>query len=398
MDSQVFSTPKRTTEENFTSTPVDDKNVSRWATALLIGEVASVTLLVVASWLLISMVVYGTKTKRWKKKPGASSLNSGAIYTFCTIVVLVTVPRLAVTEYIYILPRLDNMMGRCELICDVDVMLYSSTMYVAYAFMWLLQRKIYTHPYVKPKIGTAINWFSRLFGVLLACVAIGLTLTYVLHNSYNGEKYGCVLDIPQNQSFMGGLGKNIIVAGSLVVTQGTILILSVYPVMLVKFDFGNGVNDSLEDSVFDEAPDTRIKPDKMRRLIKSCFRRGKKIAKSPIEAAARRAMIGGIIMVLTDVLALTIAFIALPAEVPVALRQTCYDIASVVNLLCAVSSLGLASNILMLFCPNCTEVIKRRSRTNNVFEYEMNDDANNRSNGPVGNRVGPRHDPHHFFP
>lgn len=393
-----MSSPKPATVENITSLPGDDEFALQWAIPLQVCEVISISLLVIGSWLLISVIVYGTKTKRWKKKPGASSLNSGAIYTFCTIAILVTVPRLALTEYVYILPRLENGLDHCEIICDVDNLLYSVTMYSGYAFVWLFQRKIYTHPYVKPKIGPIINWFSRLFGVLLAFAAIGLTMTYVLLTSYVGRSQACVLDLSDSASFLNGIDKNIVVAGSLVVTQGTILFLCIYPVVRVKFDIGNGVNESLEDSVFDDAPDTTIKRDKMRQLIKSCFRRSKKIAKSPIEAAARRVMIGGIIMVLTDVLALTIAFIALPPGVPVALRQTCYDISNVVNLFCVISSLGLAPKILKLCCPNCTEVIKRKSRTTNVVvEYEMNGFGNRRNDDAIGNRDGSRHHSHEFL-
>lgn len=366
--------------------------VYQWSETLLAFEIISIGLLVTATWIFISIVVYGTKTKRWTKKPGTSSLNCGLIYSVCTLSVLLTLPRLAITEYLYVLPRLGDKMHLCELMCDVDNLLYSVAMYSTYVFMWLLQRKIYTHPYVKPKIGAVINWVSRVFGIFLALAAIGLTLSYVMFNSYKPDEHGhaCVLTLPENGTFIEGLGKNIIVVASLVLSQGIILFLLVYPIVQVKFDLGNAASDSLEDSVFTDATEpTKKKSPKIRKILNSCFRRRHNMIKNPIEITARRAMVSGIIMVSTDVIALTVAFLALPVDAPVVLRQTVYDIANIANVFCVVSSLGLAPKILGLFCPNCSEVIRRRSRTNNVFEYGMGDDTN-RSEEIVQNKVSPR--------
>lgn len=318
-----------------------------WKTQLLVFEILSFVLLVITIWIFCCVIIYGFKTKRWRKRASSSSLNSGLIYAALTAAIGIFVLRLIVTVTAFILPRISNGLEWCKTVYDVGNAAYIITIYGAYMFLWVLQRLIYAHPYVQTNIGSCADWISKVYAVLFTIIAVGIICGFVIGNPVTYNENGCVLAGTDNERMNQGISRNIVSASVLFFTQLVILYLCIYPA--VRVQFGGNRDGTVEE------PDPSAS---FRHFILSSFRGKQSRFSSPIEMSVKRTLVSSIIMIVTDVSALLLSFLVFPSNAPVVLRQTIYDLSSLVNVVCMIATFGYATRVFTLCCPHRRVLIR----------------------------------------
>lgn len=349
---------------NVTSQPstLPDMETS-WEKELRILEAFAILHICISGYVFVAVLVYGTRTQRWTTKAFRSSLNSGPIYAVCFFAVAMTLVRVIVTEVLYILPRMNNGLTLCNVMCDVANFSYALSMYLCYAFLWFLQRKIYNHACVKPMIQSWVNWLSKIYIVPHALIAAGLIIRSVYINSFTGSANGCVLRDNIDPS-SHAMGTNAIISSVIVLSQCVIFIFSVFPLFRVNFA---AISDAEK---FDNS--RNYQREKFKLFLKfgcSCCHNDREFVTTPIETATRRATTSGGFMVLCNIFSLIMPFLLFPTDAPVVLRQTLYDTSSIINLISIVWTLGRTTQIFSSFLPSCARF---RSTTTRYAYPEQN--------------------------
>lgn len=331
---------------NVTTQPNASSGVeTSWENELRIFEVIAILHICISTYVLFAVLIYGMRTQRWTRKSSRSSLNSGPIYVVCFSAVAMTLVRVVITEVLYILPRIDNGLNLCNVMCDVANIAYASSMWLCYAFLWFLQRKIYNHACVRPMIQSWVNWLSKIYIVPHALIATGLIIRSVYINSFTSSSYGCVLRVNGNPG-SHAIGTNVIISSVIVLSQFVIFILSIFPLLRVNFP---AVSDT--DML---ASSRKFKREKFKLFLKmgcSCFSKDHEFVRTPVETATRRATTSGGCMVFFNIVNLITPFLLFPTTAPVVLRQTLYDTSSIINLISIVWTLGRTTEILFSFLP-----------------------------------------------
>lgn len=351
----------------------EDTTTRDWTNYVRIFEILTIITLCIAVWLLFSVILYGCKARRFRKRRSSSSLSSGPIYVAFTIVLFLIVGRITATLVAHILPRVPNWKAWCEVVYHVDNSAYIVSMYASYMFLWFLQRLVYAHPYVRKHIGKHMNRLSWLFSGCFTLLAIGMICAFIINNPVTSNKNGCVLAGTSSSRISQGISRNIISAVILLVAQAAIVYLCIYPVVKVKFNAEN--DDGLQDNK------TIKKRNYKRRtvtgFISSSIRGRQMQFASPIEMTVKKAMISSMVMVITDMTGLLFSFLAFPTTAPVVLRQTIYDMSTLINAFCMLATFGFSIQVVTLCCPSRKKTIEPgRDRSSHVMEYPSSLDNN----------------------
>lgn len=323
---------------------------SYWDSALVATEVVVIAVIVVIIWILLSMIVFGTKTRRWKKNRGTSSLNSGMIYTTCFIAIAFTLVKLSMTITYYHLPRLGWAQFPCEVLLDVMSSCYFFGSFLMYLYLWMVQRRIYSHPSVKTHVSPFMNGLSKFSVVFLAIVFTAASIVYgYIENSRYEPENGCMLiQDTRTQRVHLSMGCGVIAA----VTQIMILVLCIYPAIRARFPApsSNGAFITKDDVSAPVAMTTQ----KINWCKLICCGG---ITASPIQLTVNRTVIASFIIVVSDILATVIESFMLTGVTPLVLHTIVFDINYLINSLAMLYVLGFAGKLLTLFCPTCPQSI-----------------------------------------
>lgn len=360
MDTTDAST---TTVETFDATTKNGTNTSlpnnSWDAALIATEVIVIALMVGTVWISLSMIVYGTKTKRWRKNRGTSSLNSGMIYTTCFIAITFTLVKLCMTLIYHHLPRLGWPSFPCESLLDVMSACYFFGIFLMYLYLWMVQRRIYTHPSVKTHVASSMNGLSKFSVIAMALVFTAVAVVYAfIENSRYQPGDGCMLiqDTRAQRTILS------MACGAIAtVMQIFILILCIYPAIRARFPVpsSEGALVTKDDVTVPVAMTTR-KINFCTMLCRS------DVTASPIQLTVNRTVIGSFIIVISDILSTIIESFMLTSVTPLVLHTVVYDINYFVNSIAMLYVLGFAGQLLTLFCPTCPQSITVSNRKGEI--------------------------------
>lgn len=325
---------------------------TEWSAWLIVFQAFTVFYLVIALWVFGCVVIYGFKTRRWYKTPSASSLSNGMIYTTCTFAVFLLFPQLVTTLMLHIIRFYPRGNRWCEIVCDVTSITYTVFTYGTYFYLWMRQRLIYVHPYVKPHISGCMQWISKLYIIYITVTSCTIPVLYVYPRSYIGGQDGCYYHVANANGFLQSSGSNILFA--LVLTsQISLLILSIYPCFRVSFDKIREKGNRTEMEEFN----TKESPVPKNETWCRCFQNlmlyvaGTEGPKSPIQMTVKRTVMSSAVIVITDVFVAIFEDYAIPDEAPTVIGEALYDLSSVINVFCILASFGFAGDILTLCCP-----------------------------------------------
>lgn len=342
-------------------------SVTGWSKWLVVFKVLTILYLVIVLWVFGCIVIYGFKTRRWYKTKGTSSLSKGMIYTTCTFAVFLLFPKLISTLMLHIIRFYPSGNKWCELICDLSSITYTVFTYGTYFYLWMRQRLIYLHPYVKPHISGCMQWISRLYIVYITITSCTIPVLYVYPQSYVGGQDGCYYHVTNSSGFLQNSGSNILFA-LVLMSQISLLILIIYPSFRVSFEvIGEKVNQS-EMEGFDSKKDPLTKNGTTARC--RCLQEfllyvaGTKGPRSPIQMTVRRTVTSSAIILITDVFVAIFEDFAIPDEAPTVIGEALYDLSSVINVFCMLASFGFAGEVLILCCPTMKKTKKNLSFKN----------------------------------
>ena len=150
-------------------------------------------IIVAEIWILLSLVHYGIKTKKWKipDQGNLSKLNSGRLYTalvlcaaFCIIYSVSTLVYLNVGFN----PGEDKL---CNVVTDIASSIYALRQITVYVFLWLRQRTFYTNHMLNITYNKKVKIFSAISIFIIVFAAIGILIFNVYPNNYISSSNGC---------------------------------------------------------------------------------------------------------------------------------------------------------------------------------------------------------------
>lgn len=324
-------------------------------------EVLTTTVLVVIIWTIVSMIIYGTKTRRWRKRLSSSSLSSGAIFGFgtLTITICLCLPITTVLLFQYTSENLPFAVN-CEVMGDITVVSHVISSYVIYMFLWRLQRLIYKHSYVRPGIKSWVNWVSRFFCVLITLSAAGLILFYIFPMSFEQVDGGCALKAHPNNSFIDPTYRNALVV-PVALINFLVIVLFIYPAARVKFDRqmeGEEADMNRRESLRQRYPTLSY----VQKWAHSVAGKAQNTNNSPIEMTVRRGVTSCALIVVIDLISVLVIQASIPVGTPVVVSMSIYNVALLLKIFAMIFSFSFGFAVLKVFVPHCPKSRIRGSK------------------------------------
>ena len=149
---------------------------------------------VVEVWILMSLIHYGLKTKKWKtrKQNCGGKVSSRNQYTalvacaaFCLIFSTLSLINISVGFDLD-----ENSM--CDLLADAAVVFYSFIQAAVFIFLWLRQRSFYTNQMLNVTYSKPARVFSVISIIMFLFAGTILTVLFVYPNDHFSSLNGCV--------------------------------------------------------------------------------------------------------------------------------------------------------------------------------------------------------------
>lgn len=333
------------------------ESAEKWEISGVVVDAIVLTSVGVSAWVVLSFVVYGTKTRRWRAKPGSSSLSSGMSYVFCTIAMFSTIPLLVGIEIINQHPRISASRDMCKNFVDGQATAYFASIYVTYLFMWFLQRRIYQHPCVKERISKWMKYLSIVVVILLTASFAAICAVYNTFGKYRSEHGVCFF----NSSASEKLAINLVSAAFVVTLQCLLLWSAIYAAIRARFPSTKADQDYGETTSKSGGYNWKI-------LYRWFHPSDSKAHFGPVEKTVRRMVAYSLIIIGTDVIAVLVDVVILPMSYPVSLHVLGYGLSGVINVFCAGSIFGYSEKVLSLCCPKRQERQRSRFRSDQSLE------------------------------
>lgn len=336
-----------------------------WLGTVRAINVVIFTLLALTFWLLICFMIYGTKANRWRSRPGNSSLSSGRSYILCAV--FSTIPFLAIVAAINQHPRFPKGTDICGGLVDGAITAYFLSLYTAYLFLWLMQRRCYQHPCVIERVNKRTGELSVAYAVVLTTSFVVIVVLYNIFVRAISDRGVCMYDPLQAKKIM----VNVIVCAILVMSKIAIIMLSIYTAVRARFPS--------TDTPRDGTPDSGSNNWKI--FYRWFFPKNSKVYFGPVEKSVRRTVIASLIIVFSDVIFVVLDVIILPVQFPLTLHVLGYAISNMVNVICMVSVFGFFQKLLNPCCPqklkyrptNIVHISHLPSHSSNQVEPEVGD-------------------------
>nr|XP_039271681.1 uncharacterized protein LOC120346096 [Styela clava] len=347
-----------------TFTPVDDgADQSTDQTIYIVCQGINSCLMVATLWILLCLVMYGVRTKKWAKKSKRSDMNGGMVYTASVIAVAATIPRYIADQIIFSAVYIDGALRWCEFFMDTGNATYFMALYPIYLFLWFRQKALYGHPAMKRLAGKCVSVFGWVTLVGLSLAAIGVGLMFVVPSDYTGSPNGCVVDLlKSNSSYSTDVPYRLsyyVLVVLLIVAQLSLLSLFIYPMVrsnaiqnsrrLSQSSTKPYAIDNLDD--IDGLPGKKIS--RFRSYMSTIRDASRKISTSSlgkkpntVQKTIRRSVACASISMVSDVLAMAVVSFVIPQTVPRSLTNTVYDISTLVSVLSILATFSNYRDIL----------------------------------------------------
>ena len=229
-----------------------------------------IVLMIVDLWLIISLIHYGVKTKKWRRLPpgNPNSLNSGRIYL---IVIVCSISTFFYHLFIAVYSNIgfhQKEAQLCKTISDIVDITYSCSLFSVILFLWFRQRALYTAFLPVARFTKFFKFFSFILIFISSFLGIlGVTLT-ILTNKIVPSIFGCVLK--KNDKIQ--LNSFLISGSAIIFSQVSLLVLFIHVLLVMrehdekeswKSLFSCGRQPSIEHTGEQPADDTKIIVDKI---------------------------------------------------------------------------------------------------------------------------------------
>jgi len=182
-----------TLHPNFSNTSVNDYT---FQTDWIVPVTINFLLLILTAWILLSLVCYGVKTKKWRRKQASNAdmLNIGPIYT--TVVFAAIFCSLHQTiNLIYLNVGFNGSNSKqdefCDMLGDTAVCFYFLILFSVNLFYWFRQRIFFQNEMLKVSYSKGVKILS--FASIFVLFAGGLAVLIInnVPNNRQGSFDGC---------------------------------------------------------------------------------------------------------------------------------------------------------------------------------------------------------------
>ena len=204
------------------------KNRIDWAIPVTINAV----LTTVTIWILISLIHYGIKTKKWRnvRQSNHEKLNAGAVYASVLVCSIMCLLRYAVSMTAMNTGFGINKNEICDKVADFAYCSYALVLFTVAAFLWFRQRTFF----INNMLNVSYKVWTKILSFLSIFLIAGLWIFVLIYNttpmSYRSTKKGCIYQPDKNiKTFYW-----MIAAGGIVAVHLGLVGLFAYALLRVK--------------------------------------------------------------------------------------------------------------------------------------------------------------------
>ena len=184
--------------------------------------------LLMTLWLLISLIHYGNKSKKWvtTKEKNVEKLNAGFILMAAVLCTVTSFLRFIASQFIFNIGFFGTKNNQCKMLSDASIILFCLATIAVHTYLWVRQLVFYTNRMLNTDFSKALRFFSYLNIILIFLGGLGVILVNTIPTKYILTLKGCVY-IPLNSTSTAIL---VIVCLVMLLSGQTILVgLLIYP-------------------------------------------------------------------------------------------------------------------------------------------------------------------------
>ena len=191
-----------------------------------VGLGVYIVLMIVDLWIIISLIHFGIKTKKWRRLQSGNPdlLSSGKIYlsvVFCFVSALVYHIIIAVYRNVGYRQDEDEF---CDTIRDISVIMYTMCSVSVILFLWLRQRMLYTAFFQTVHFSKALKGFSFMIIFFTIFGSISGVILWILPNDYVASPIGCI----QNRNGSSRIPALVILVFTVIFSQVALLAVFIH--------------------------------------------------------------------------------------------------------------------------------------------------------------------------
>ena len=192
----------------------------------IIPVTVTALLMVATLYVTISLVHYGTKTRKWSsfQTNDVEKLNAGIIYSLVLVCSVSCLFRFAVNIVHMNVGFEKGEDQLCEAILDTDFFAHSLVLYSETLFLWFRQRVFYRNAMLSFHTTKFVKVLSVLSIIIISTCALGYSLYACLPNNFKASNQGCLYELENNSNNYG-----VYVSIVLVTAQLMLLYLFIHP-------------------------------------------------------------------------------------------------------------------------------------------------------------------------
>jgi len=146
-------------------------------------------------WLLLSLIYYGIKTKKWSgKRAKMDALNSGLVYSSVVACAIMCIFRYVVSLVSMTVGFNERDDDLCDAIGDTAFCAYALILCCVALFLWFRQRSFYANRMLNVNYNIVIKIFSYSSIVFVIAYGMFVIILNTLPNGYLSTPRGCVLN------------------------------------------------------------------------------------------------------------------------------------------------------------------------------------------------------------
>ena len=193
----------------------------------IIPMTVTALLMVATLYVAMSLVHYGTKTRKWSsfQTNDVEKLNAGMVYSLVLVCSVSCLFRFAVNIVHMNVGYEKGEDQLCEAILDTDFFAHSLVLYTEILFLWFRQRVFYTNAMLSFHITKFVKVLSVLSIVIISTCALSYSLYACLPHNFKASNEGCLYEPKDESKTDYGVYVSIV----LVTAQLMLLYLFIHP-------------------------------------------------------------------------------------------------------------------------------------------------------------------------
>ena len=153
----------------------------------------NIILTIVTIWILISLIHYGVKTKKWRHIQRKSDvLNAGLVYSSVILCAAMCLLRYAISLAFMNVGYNENDEEICNMLGDAVACAYALSTTFATLFLWFRQRAFYSNRLLNVNYSKIVKVFSVLSIVIIILYTVVVFAIIIPQNSLTSSPIGCV--------------------------------------------------------------------------------------------------------------------------------------------------------------------------------------------------------------